>query len=125
MNRTASEENNILGPDYFGFYTNELKGLLSQDDGLLPYAHQVSSSAGNLHGVGRQKGITKNSCQTKENNAIIGSASLFSNEIGAMLSESKKERLKSLLRQSVVTLTKEVDEVTKQRCSWHDSWLSY
>lgn len=105
-------ENNISGPDFFGFYASEVEKLLSQDDGLLPFPHQVSHLAGNLHEVGREKGSTKNSCRTKENNAIIGSASLFSNGIGAPLSDSKKERLKSLLRQCVFTLTQEVDEVT-------------
>lgn len=124
INLNASGENNILGPDYFGCYTTEIKGLLSQDDDLLPYAHQ-NSSAGNLHGVGRQKCSTKNSCQTKENNAIIGPAPFFSNGIESRLSESKKKRLTSLLRQSVFTLTKEVDEVSKPRCPWHDSLFSY
>ncbi|KAL8471190.1 hypothetical protein ACS0TY_028134 [Phlomoides rotata] len=110
MDSTTSGENTILGPDYFSFYKDEAKSLLSQDDGLLPYAHHASSSAGKLHGVVRQKDLTENSCQTKERNNF-GSASLFSDEIGDVLSESKKERLKSLLRQSVITLTKEVDEM--------------
>ncbi|KAL8470713.1 hypothetical protein ACS0TY_033325 [Phlomoides rotata] len=98
------------GFDYFSFYKNEAESLLSQDNGLLPYAHHASSSARKLQGVVRQKDLTENSCQTKERNNF-GSASLFYDEIGVVLSESKKERLKSLLRQSVITFTKEVDEM--------------
>ncbi|XP_011101830.1 uncharacterized protein LOC105179875 isoform X2 [Sesamum indicum] len=107
---TASEENNIVGPDFFGFYRNEVSEFLSQDD-LLPSPHQTSALAGNICKSSREKGSTKSSCRTKDNNGVIGSASLFSNGIGALLTESKKERLKSLLRQSVFTLTHEVDEM--------------
>ncbi|PIN03438.1 hypothetical protein CDL12_24036 [Handroanthus impetiginosus] len=104
-------ENCIVGPDFFGFYTSEVTELLSQNEGLLPFTHQTSHLAGNLHEVGRDEGSIKNSCRTQENNGISGSASLFSNGIGALVSEFKRERLKSLLRQSVLTLTQEVDEV--------------
>ncbi|KAL0377365.1 UNVERIFIED_CONTAM: hypothetical protein Sradi_3042000 [Sesamum radiatum] len=110
---TASEENNRVGPDFFGLYRNEVSGLLSQDD-LLPSPHQTSDLAGNICKVSREKGSTKNSCRTKDSNGGIGSASLFSNGIAALLTESKKERLKSLLRQSVFTLTREVDEAHAQ-----------
>ncbi|KAK4417834.1 hypothetical protein Salat_2196100 [Sesamum alatum] len=107
---TTSEEFNRVGPDFFGFYRNEVSELLSQDEDLLP-PDQTSDLAGNICEVDREKGSTKNSCRTKDSNGIIGSASLFSNGIGALLTESKKERLKSLLRQSVFTLTQEVDEM--------------
>ncbi|KAG8384901.1 hypothetical protein BUALT_Bualt04G0166400 [Buddleja alternifolia] len=107
----ASGETNKVGPDYFGLYASEVAELLSQDEGLLPISHQVSQLAENLHEVGRGKGTSKNSCRTKENNGISSSAPLYSNGIGALLSEFKKERLKSLLRHSVFTLTKGVDEM--------------
>lgn len=112
MDPTASGENNISGPDFFGLYKSEIDELLSQDDSLLPFPHQASRLSGNLNEVGREKGSTKKSCQSKESNVSTGSASLFSNGIGALLSESKKERLHTLLRQSVFTLSQEIDEVT-------------
>ncbi|KAH6830489.1 hypothetical protein C2S53_009506 [Perilla frutescens var. hirtella] len=108
---TASRENNISGPDFFGLYKSEIEELLSQDDSLLPFPHQVSQLSGNLNEVGREKGSTKKGCQTKESNASTGSASLFSNGIGALLSDFKKERLNSLLRQSALTLPQEIDEM--------------
>ncbi|KAI3474943.1 hypothetical protein Pfo_030254 [Paulownia fortunei] len=108
---TAYGETNKVGPDFFGFYTSEAAELLYQDEGLLPFSHPISHLGENLHEVGKEKGSTKNCCRTKENNGISGSTSLFSNGIGALLSEFKKERLKSLLRQSVFTLTQEVDEM--------------
>ncbi|KAL3624290.1 hypothetical protein CASFOL_033106 [Castilleja foliolosa] len=89
---TSSTLNNKVGPDLFGFYTSEVAELLSKDFQL-------------------ESGLPKNTA-TKENNGIKSSTPLFSNGIGALVSsEFKKERLKSLLRQSVFTLTKEVDEM--------------
>lgn len=111
MDLTASGENNIFGPDFFGLYKSEIDELLSQDDSLLPFPRQASQLSGTLNEVGREKGSTKNRRQTIESNVNTGSASLFSNGIGAQLSESKKERLNSLLRQSVFTLTQEIDEM--------------
>ncbi|KAL3829543.1 hypothetical protein ACJIZ3_018345 [Penstemon smallii] len=94
------------GPDFFGYYTSEVAELLSQDGGLRLSSDQTSND------FGGEKGKLENNFRTKEkNNGSNGSASLYSNGIGALLSECKKERLKSLLRQSVFTLTEEVDEV--------------
>ncbi|KAK6159214.1 hypothetical protein DH2020_006528 [Rehmannia glutinosa] len=107
---TTSSVNNEVGPGLFSFYTSEVAELMSQDEGLLPFSHMMSHLVGNLHDVAREKSSAKNS-KSKESNGINGSASLFSNGIGALLSEFKKERLKSLLRQSVFALTKEVDEM--------------
>ncbi|CAA0820927.1 Unknown protein [Striga hermonthica] len=87
-NPTSSVDNRV-GPDFFGFFTTEVVELLSRDEG---------------------KRSIKNS-ESKENNGAIGSESLFNNGVGALLSDSKRESLKSLLRQSVFTLTKEVDEI--------------
>ncbi|KAL6520193.1 hypothetical protein OROMI_032373 [Orobanche minor] len=103
--------NNRIGPDFFGFYASEVAELLSRDEDLLPSCHSISHSVGNLRDeVGKDKVLTKNSI-TIENKGINAYGSLFSNGIGALLSEFKRERLKSLLRQSVFTLTKEVDEM--------------
>ncbi|KAK6155244.1 hypothetical protein DH2020_009492 [Rehmannia glutinosa] len=107
---TTSGVNNEVGPNFFGYYTSEVAELMSQDEGLLSFSHPISHLAGKLHEVGTEKGSTKNN-KTIERNGINGSSSLFSDGIGALLSEFKKERLKSLLRQSVFTLTKEVDEM--------------
>lgn len=107
---TAVENSNI-GPDFFGFYTSEVAELLSQDDDFMPSSPQISGLAGNLLVLDREKGTSRSSCTKKENNSISGSASLYSNGIGSLLPEIKKERLKSLLCQSVLTLGQEVNEV--------------
>lgn len=88
------------GPDFFGLCKSEIEDLLSQDDSLLPLLRRVS-----------ELGSTKKSSQTEGNNASTGAASLFSNGVGALLSDFKKDRLRSLLNQSVFTLMQEVDEV--------------
>ncbi|CAA2988837.1 uncharacterized protein LOC111389146 [Olea europaea var. sylvestris] len=107
---TAVENSNI-GPDFFGFYTSEVAELLSQDDDFMPSSPQISGLAGNLLVLDREKGTSRSSCTKKENNSISGSASLYSNGIGSLLPEIKKERLKSLLCQSVLTLGQEVNEM--------------
>lgn len=99
---TTHRDNNISGPDFFGLYKAEIDDLLSQDDGL------VSHFSGDE--VGRKKGSIEKLSQTKES-SVSGLAPLFSDGIGDRLSDVKKERLHSLLRQSVSTLTQEVDEV--------------
>ena len=81
----VSPERNKLGPDYFGYYKREVVELLSQDEDLLPCASQ-----------------------TRSNNE---SDSLFSNGIRPGLSDLKREKLKTLLRQGVKVLTPEVEEV--------------
>ncbi|KAL6551448.1 hypothetical protein OROGR_007602 [Orobanche gracilis] len=102
--------NNKIGPDFFGFYTSQVAELLSKDEDLLPFSPSISHSVENVRDeVGKDKGLTKNNI-TIENKGTNGYGPLFSNGIGALLSEFKSERLKYLLRQSVFTLTKEVDE---------------
>lgn len=103
--------NNKLGPDLFGFYVREATELLSHDEGLLPFPHQISHLAGNIHDLVKEKCQTKNSCRRKENNGITDAGSLFSDGLGAQLSGFNRESLKTLLRQSVFSLTQEVDEV--------------
>ncbi|XP_051114084.1 uncharacterized protein LOC127239802 [Andrographis paniculata] len=87
--QTATEDSNKLGPDLFGYYAREAAELLSQDEHLPPFS----------------------SYKANGNNGIINPASSFSHGLGAQLSEFKKERLKTLLRQSVFSLTEEINEM--------------
>ncbi|XP_057761396.1 uncharacterized protein LOC130981745 [Arachis stenosperma] len=91
-----------VGPDYFGYYSSEVVNLLSQDEDVLSVATDASE-------------VPQNKCGEGENNAVGTngncSGELFSDGIGAGLSDLKKDRLRSLLRQSVTTLSSEVDEV--------------
>ncbi|KAL2523276.1 hypothetical protein Fot_27199 [Forsythia ovata] len=107
----AAIETGNIGPDFFGFYTSEVTELLCQDDDFVPFSPQISGLTGNLHELDREKSISKNNCTKKENNSISGSASLCTNGIGSLLPEFKRERLKSLLCQSVLTLGQEVNEM--------------
>ncbi|KAK3012830.1 hypothetical protein RJ639_010422 [Escallonia herrerae] len=106
----TSTEQRKVGPDFFGYYAREVAELLSQDEDFLPFASQIPDLAGITHGVVREKDITKHIYDGKEGSSSSDCVSLFSDAIGAELSEFKKERLKALLRQSVVVLTREVDE---------------
>ncbi|KAI9176441.1 hypothetical protein LWI28_002880 [Acer negundo] len=87
-----------VGPDYFGYYACEIAELLSQDEDSVPFTSQTSE----LYRRKRGKDTTENGCNGD---------SLFNNSIGTRLSDSKLERLKSLLRQGVFDLTPEVDEM--------------
>ncbi|KAL1564253.1 hypothetical protein AAHA92_06621 [Salvia divinorum] len=111
LNPAAFGDNSKSGPDFFGLYKGEIDALLSQDDNLLPLLPPVSQLSRDVKGVGREKGSMKKSCQTKGNNTSTGSAPLFSNGIGALLSDFKRERLQSLINQSVSPLTQEIDEM--------------
>lgn len=57
-----------------------------------------------------KRNLIENHCSPTENR-IVSDASLFTNAIGAQLSDFKKERLKSLVRQSLIVFAQEVDEV--------------
>lgn len=91
----------MIGPDYFGFYTQEISKLLSQDEDYLSYLPCDTEGKGNL---------IENHCSPKENRNA-SDASLYTNAIGAQISDFKKERLKSLVRQSLIVFAQEVDEV--------------
>ncbi|KAE9449064.1 hypothetical protein C3L33_19036, partial [Rhododendron williamsianum] len=93
----ASAELDLVGPDYFSFYTQEVAELLSHDEDFLPLPSETAEFGERTSDMVGDKAI------------VLGS--LFSSPIGARLSEYKKERLKALLRQSVVTLSQEVDEM--------------
>lgn len=118
---TASGENIKVGPDFFGLCTSEVAELLSEDEGLLPFPH----IAGKPNEVGREKVSIVNTCKAEESIRINDNVPLFSNGIGALLSEFRKERLKLLLRQSVHTLTQEVDEVIMKFAFYLSCRLNY
>ncbi|KAG6424771.1 hypothetical protein SASPL_115191 [Salvia splendens] len=111
VNPAAFGDNTKSGPDFFGLYKGEIDALLSQDDNLLPHLPPVSQLSGDVKRVVREKGSMKKSCQTEGNNTTTGSAPLFSNGIGALLSDFKRERLQLLINQSASTLTQEIDEM--------------
>ncbi|XP_047336521.1 uncharacterized protein LOC124940083 [Impatiens glandulifera] len=85
---STSSEDNEEGPDYVSFYTSQITELLSKDI-LLPIAPQPSES---------------NSSNTAPN-------PLFGNPFGNGLTDFKKSRLQPLLRQTVLRLSKEVDQM--------------
>lgn len=99
---TGAEHTNV-GPDYFGYYIGKVVELLSQDDDFLPFASQSFDLSAKKCGE-----VIGNDTTEPSKNV---SGSLFSNSIGAGLSDLKKERLKVLLRQGVIVLSPQVDEV--------------
>ncbi|XP_061341871.1 uncharacterized protein LOC133288180 [Gastrolobium bilobum] len=99
----ASNKYERAGPDYFGYYSSEVVNLLSQDEDVLPVATQTSELPENKYGEGRKNNIV--------NHNDNFSGPFYSDSIGAGLSDFKKDRLRSLLRQSVTALSLEVDEV--------------
>lgn len=98
-----SSENDKLGPDYFGYYTRLVTDLLSKEEDFPPFASQSS-------GLSQSRGVEVRGKDTIERSYGIP-GSLFGNSIGTGLSDFKKERLKSLLRQGVKVLSPEVDEM--------------
>ncbi|XP_015063877.1 uncharacterized protein LOC107009116 isoform X1 [Solanum pennellii] len=111
MGRVASTECNRQGPDYFGLFASEVAELISQDEDFLPISDQIFEKSGKVNGVVEEKNSSMNSYIAKEFRYTGGSASLFSDCFGAHVSNFGKERLKLLLRQSVVALSQEVDEI--------------
>lgn len=82
LSGTADQDK--LGPDTFSYFKREVIDLLSQEDNLPSPPH---------------------------NSRISGVSSPFGDCLGPKLSHFKKEKLKTLLRQSVAILSKEVNEV--------------
>ncbi|WCJ30102.1 hypothetical protein M5689_011683 [Euphorbia peplus] len=93
----ASSNLSTSGPDYFTFYTSEVKQLLSENEDF-PHAEPKV--------IGYTCGKVSSNVKTE-----TSSGPFFSNSFGARLSNQKKESLNALLRQSVATLTPEVDEI--------------
>ncbi|KAH0984645.1 hypothetical protein GBA52_011822 [Prunus armeniaca] len=99
----GSSEHDKIGPDFFGYYTRLVTELLSQEEDFPPFASQSSDLSQRRSGDVRGKDVIEHNYGT--------SGSLFGNSIGTGLSDFKKERLKSLLRQGVNFLSPEVDEM--------------
>ncbi|KAM7509205.1 hypothetical protein LguiA_019658 [Lonicera macranthoides] len=107
---TLTEENKVI-PDYFGYYTREVADLFLQDDDFVSYSSKNFELAGRTYEAVGEKDRTKQNYSSKDVNSFTGSDSLFNDAVGAGLSDIRKERLKAFLRQSVVSLTGEVDEM--------------
>lgn len=101
-----SYEHNKTGPDYFAFYSHEVAELLLLDDFVALTAENSDPSKTTNDDI-RNKGTSKHSYDGKG----ATHRSLFSDAVGAELSDFRKERLKVALRQSVVVLTREVNEM--------------
>ncbi|ONI18288.1 hypothetical protein PRUPE_3G207500 [Prunus persica] len=99
----GSSEHDKVGPDFFGYYTRLITELLSQEEDFAPFASQSSDLSQRRSGDVSGKDVIEPSYGT--------SGSLFGNSIGTGLSDFKKKRLKSLLRQGVNFLLSEVDEM--------------
>ncbi|KAI4350604.1 hypothetical protein L6164_005049 [Bauhinia variegata] len=97
----TSDEQERVGPDYFGYYLREVKNLLSEDKDLLPSG--TSKPPRGRHRERREKKTIQHSDDY--------SGSLYCNGIGPDLSDSRKERLRLLLRQGAFALSSEVDEM--------------
>ncbi|XP_055804516.1 uncharacterized protein LOC129873441 [Solanum dulcamara] len=111
MGRVASTECNRKGPDYFGLFASEVAELISQDEDFLPISDQIFEKSGKVNGAVEEKNSSMDGYFAKEFRYTGGSASLFSDCFGSHVSNFGKERLKLLLRQSVVALSWEVDEI--------------
>lgn len=97
----APTENSKIGPDYFGYYTSAISELLLQDGNSLPSSRTIGCSKGKSVEVREKKA---------DDYCYSGDGS-FCNAIGAGLSDVTRDRLKTLLQQSVNDLTPEVDEM--------------
>ncbi|RAL40933.1 hypothetical protein DM860_008631 [Cuscuta australis] len=102
MGWDASNGSKTFGPDYFSYYKSEIAELLSQDEDLLPSSLQDSASAKVVNGY---KTSEKKKCTS------ASSSSLFYGCISPEVYELKREKLKSLLRRSVFSLSQDVDEM--------------
>ncbi|KAL8159229.1 hypothetical protein V2J09_000766, partial [Rumex salicifolius] len=95
----APDQPNTIGPDFFSYYAREVADLLQDDEcqSFNPRATE-SESAGKVVENGNREDC---SCVKP----------LFSDIMVDLDSEAKKGLLKTLLRESVSTLTQEVDEI--------------
>ncbi|CDP16624.1 unnamed protein product [Coffea canephora] len=110
----APAENNMLGPDFFAFYMRELADLVSEEENFLAFFPESLDLVRNTPGVAGENSLTENRLDGynfKQSSKPTDSAPLFSDAIGSQLSDFRKERLKSLARRSLLTFTKEVDEM--------------
>ncbi|XP_043703216.1 uncharacterized protein LOC122653459 isoform X1 [Telopea speciosissima] len=102
-------EHKDLGPNYFGYHIREMVELLSQDEEFLsPFSSQTHESSATCAKV--QAKIIHDECG-RESKTFAASSSLFCDGIGDGLPDFKRERLKASLKESVLSLNQEVDEV--------------
>ncbi|KAK6928424.1 NET domain [Dillenia turbinata] len=90
-----------FGPNYFGYYTSEVADLILQEDDFLPFFDQKAEE-------NRDDYTNKHDGKGAIN--LSNPSSMFSNCMGAALSDFRQERLKALLHQSVTAFKQEVDE---------------
>ncbi|XP_042498141.1 uncharacterized protein LOC122076725 isoform X4 [Macadamia integrifolia] len=97
------------GPNYFGYHMREIVGFLSQNEEFLsPFSSQTHDLSA-MCAKPKAEGI-RDDCGI-ESKKIATSSSLFADGIGAGLPDFKRERLKASLKESVLLLNQEVDEV--------------
>ncbi|XP_043703218.1 uncharacterized protein LOC122653459 isoform X2 [Telopea speciosissima] len=102
-------EHKDLGPNYFGYHIREMVELLSQDEEFLsPFSSQTHESSATCAKV--QAKIIHDECG-RESKTFAASSSLFCDGIGDGLPDFKRERLKASLKESVLSLNQEVDEM--------------
>ncbi|KAJ4973668.1 hypothetical protein NE237_006842 [Protea cynaroides] len=102
-------EHKGAGPNYFGYHIREIVELLSQNEEFIaPFSsqtHELSATCAKVTAEG-----IRHECGRKSNNSAA-SSSLFCDGIGDGLSDFKRERLKASLKESVLSLNQEVDEM--------------
>lgn len=105
-----------VGPDLFQFYIRGVAELLSGDD----FWPSSSPLVGATNGSFRDKEAPKEEEGVCDEHTITaGFGSLFCNAAGDGLSGFKKAKLLAMLRESVVALTREVDEMLDPVFSMH------
>lgn len=107
-NSGASTEPSKVGPDYFAFYAQEIEKLLSMDEDFLPLSPSQASKSAETRSED-EKDVNGHILLNGKKSSIVSGS--FSQGIGGELSDFKKERLKSLLQQTVVSLSREVDDM--------------
>ncbi|XP_024975871.1 uncharacterized protein LOC112513749 isoform X2 [Cynara cardunculus var. scolymus] len=119
ISRDMNVSADYVRPDLFQFYIQGVAELLSGDD-FSPFSCRV---VGTTNGSFRDKELLpkkeeeEGGCDEKTD--FVGFGSLFRNAAGDGLSGFKKAKLLAMLRQSVVALTREVDEMLDPVFSMH------
>ncbi|KAI3713253.1 hypothetical protein L1987_71827 [Smallanthus sonchifolius] len=96
--------------DLFQYYIRGIGGLISVDD-FSPSSLTNSRLIEVGNGSFKNNELAKEETRCNERNRPAGFSSLFCNAAGDGLSGLRKERLMAMLRQSVVALNGEVDEI--------------
>ncbi|XP_072999837.1 uncharacterized protein [Typha latifolia] len=106
MSNDTSAEPNEFGPNYLGYYKHLLMELLCDKESNSPVMESAEPSMG--HSKGDQGIYRQDSGKSK---SYSGSVSFFTEGIGKGFPEYKKERLKSVLHETAVSLNQEADEM--------------